>query len=155
MATAIQHIEGAAFRQPLMTPEIKLEIFASVPGWAIVHAAQDDRSAPLIREGEVAVVEADGFGGVIPEDGGLYLIEYVSPPHCRPPYGRERRTRQIVQTVKGRHGGWWARPYVQQTPGGGIIVCSDGPYRDEIAMAEKILGRVVGIYRPRHMVGAA
>lgn len=124
----------------------QLRIFDSVPRWAIAHAASDDSAAPLIRVGEVAVVEGDGCVGIVPEDGGLYLIEYVTKPHTR--YGNERRTRDIIRASRDRRGGWWARPHAAQGTGALPIICSDGPYRDELALAERILGRVVGIYRP-------
>jgi hypothetical protein len=127
---------------------ISLEVFDRVPIWAIVHAAADNSTAPLIREGEVAVVESDGRTGFIPKDGGLYLIEWVGPPTNA--FGsREWRTRAIMQARKSDKGVWWASPYARTFRGKRVFVCSDGPYRDEFAMADKLLGPVVGIYRPQ------
>lgn len=126
---------------------LHLAIFDSVPPWAIAHAARDGRTAPLILEGEVAVVESDGCKGHIPEDGGLYLIENVSPPHSAL-YGYERRTGEIVQICKGKRGDWYAHPYARFAGHQQALVMSDGPYQDETMLAEKVLGRVVGIYRP-------
>lgn len=152
MATALRLIEQPA-TAPTAGPAavdaapIRLEIFDTVPPWAIVHAASNDRTAPLIRKGEVAVIESDGRKGWIPEDGGLYLIEYVCPPPS-PHYGYERRIREIVQTCKNERGDWWAHPYARTWGGRRMFVCSDGPYRNECTLGEKLLGRVIGLYRP-------
>lgn len=125
-----------------------LEVFTSIPGRHIVHAATSDSCAPLICRGQVAVVESDGSKGWYPTDGGLFLIEYVSPPH---PAGRalERRSREIVQTRPSpkADGTWWAHPYCHRGRSG-VFFGSDGPYIDEFHLAEKLLGPVVGIYQP-------
>lgn len=115
-----------------------LEMFESVPAWAFVQAASDDRNAPLIRTGEVVIAEPGAF---LPTDGDLFVIEYVSKPQV--PFEREQRTRQIVLT---RHTpvGWWASSLRQGDDGSSIFV-SHGPYPDPVVLADKIVGRVVGI----------
>lgn len=127
------------------SPANALPIFDSVPAWAIAHAANDDSTAPLIRRGEVVVVESDGCPGHIPEEGRLYLIEWVSPPHLRH-RKRERRSRAIIRASVDKRGSWWARPH--RSRDGAVLLCSDGPYADRLDLAEKLLGPVVGIYRP-------
>ena len=124
-----------------LPPEpIKLEMFAAPPAGTVVHAATDNRNAPLIREGEIVVVEHSGTAGWYPRDGGLFLIEYVSP---RRGYEPERRTREIVQTFRGAKGGWYTGS-LRRNSGIGLHFV-DGPYRDEITLAERLLGPVIGI----------
>lgn len=48
--------------------------------------------------------------------------------------------------ITGRAGEWWTcSPGPRQR---GALEMRDGPYADPAMMAEKILGRVVGLYRP-------
>lgn len=137
---------GSSVELDVQHDSIQLEIFDKVPPWAIAHAARDNSTAPLILEGDVAVVKCDGCAGYYPKDGGLYLIEYVCKAHGH--FGLERRTREIIQAAK-RKGGWYALPYARTYRGKKVFVAADGPYADEIVMSEKILGPVIGIYRPR------
>lgn len=129
---------------------IALEVFpdlAALPNSYIVHAATDQHNAPLIRRGEVVVVDTGGAfvtGGWYPTEGGLFLIEYCSPPDACERYAR--RSRQIVQTFTDGRGRWWAGSLRCGLHRGGLI-CSDGPYDDELALADKLIGRVVGLYR--------
>ena len=135
-----------------------LKIFGSVPAWAIAHAMDDDSMAPLLRYGEVAVVESMGQKGWYPVQGALFLIEYISAPQGDSKY--ERRQRAVVQTncraLPSGEMRWWADPLQRmsspqraaQLAKSGRLYCSDGPYRDEFVLADKLLGRVAGIYRP-------
>jgi hypothetical protein len=125
---------------------ICLRAFSSVPAWAVVHAVRDDSTAPLVCEGEVVVVESNGRLGHIPEDGGLYLIEYATPRQS-PDFGHERRTREIVLTSQ-KANGWYADPYACAMGRSRKVLMSDGPYGDITYLAQKIVGRVVGVYRP-------
>lgn len=115
-----------------------LEMFDSVPPWAFVQAATDDRNAPLIRAGEVVVAEPGAF---LPINGELFVIEYVSKPQV--PFEREQRTRQIVLT-RETPVGWWAS-LVRQGDDGTSLFVSNGPYPDPAILADKIVGRVIGI----------
>ncbi|KQM98752.1 hypothetical protein ASE78_05865 [Sphingomonas sp. Leaf25] len=128
-------------RQEAQQPQpIALQTFDSVPGWAIVHAAADEHNAPLIRSGEVVVAERGR--GWMPVDGGLFLVEYVSAPATVHDF--EKRHVRIVQTRETPRG--W---YVGGLRSGksGAFVASDGPYTDPTKLAEKLVGRVVGILR--------
>jgi len=100
--------------------------------------------------------------GTIPDDGGLYLIEYESPQpwgaNLNPP-PLPRRRQWIAQTCRSSRtdGGWYCHPYARpRTPAEhalcrqrGLFVASDGPYPDELALSRLVLGPVVGIYSPR------
>ena len=135
---AITNHQGAA----LPVPAVALEVLSTVPAWAIVHAAKDNRNAPLIRQGEIVVVEHGGTAGWYPVDGGLFLIEYATPPMHG--YQYERRSREIVQTYRNRRGDWYVGS-LRRGQVGGTIYCADGPYRDEQHLSSKLLGPVIGI----------
>ncbi len=122
--------------QPALIP---LEMFDSVPGWAIVCAADNNHNAPLIQFGEVVIAER---GRWVPVDGGLFLIEYVSAPATQFDY--EKRHCRIVQARKTERGWFVGGIRAGQR---GAFVANDGPYADPVKLAEKLVGRVVGILR--------
>lgn len=131
---------SAADRREAQQPQpIALQTFDSVPGWAIVCAADNDHNAPLIQFGEVVVAEC---GRWLPVDGGLFLIEYVSAPATQFDY--EKRHCRIVQTRETERG-WFAGGL--RAGQRGAFVANDGPYADPVKLAEKLVGRVVGILR--------
>ena len=150
--------ELAILAAPDHRPELSLEVFDSIPAWAIAHAADDNSAAPLIRYGEVVVVESNGQAGWYPaDDGSLFLIEYVSPPPLST-LKYERRTRAIVETRRSNRDPdkWYAAPRVaprtleagqKQIRQTGILWGVDGPYTEE-QLIDRLIGRVVGIYRP-------
>lgn len=129
--------------QILDRPEVenKMRVFDSIPPDFLVHAVTDQSCEPLIRLGEVAVVTNQE--GLYPEVGGWYLIEHSNGKTYQ---GRERRVRKIVTIYIGLGDALWTKHPAPSRPG--IFVCSDGPYTDINHLAEKILGQVVGIYRP-------
>lgn len=143
---------GADASLPVATVKIReaasqptLALFEEVPvGMATVHAAQDNRMAPLVRRGEIAIIEGDGRAGWLPTEGGIFLIERVSKPSDGSKY--ERRTRSIVQTRTDGHGRWWATAVAAQRGIGadGVLNCDDGPY-DQCQMADRLVGKVVGL----------
>lgn len=130
---------------------IALELFADmarVPDRFIVHASTDNRNAPLICRGEIVVVDTGGpcvTGGWIPTEGGLFLIEYRSPPTACERY--PRHSRSIVQTFTNRKGQWFAGS-LRRGMQGNEFICQDGPYKDENALADKLIGKVIGLYKP-------
>lgn len=139
---AAHNVLSAIDRQEAEQPQpIALQMFDSVPRWAIVCAADSDRNAPLIRAGEVVVAE-DGRCW-LPVDGGLFLAEYVSAPAIG--YDREKRHNRIVQTRKGAEG--WYAGGIRQGEVGQTVYVADGPYADATKLAEKLVGRVVGVLR--------
>lgn len=131
---------NALIDQPTDTSSFR--IFDEFPYHHIAHAIHDDSCQPFLKPGEVAVITDEE--GLYPENGGWYLIEFSNGKSFR---GRERRVREIVVAYQGKGGDWYTRrPNEVQRPG--VIMCVDGPYSDFNYLAEKILGKVVGIYRP-------
>lgn len=134
---------------------LALEVFSDlsrVPDQFIVHAAKDNRNAPLIQRGEIVVVDTGGAyvtGGWLPTEGGLFLIEYRSPPTACERYARHSRS--IVQTFTDQCGRWWAGG-LRRGAQGRDFFCNDGPYADETTLADKLIGRVIGLFRPEGMM---
>lgn len=134
---------------------LALEVFSDlsrVPDQFIVHAAKDNYNAPLIQRGEIVVVDAGGVyvtGGWLPTEGGLFLIEYRSPPVHGERY--PRHSRSIVQTFTDHDGHWWAGS-LRRGVHGREFFCANGPYHDELTLADKLIGRVIGLYRPEGMM---
>lgn len=128
-----------------------LELFPDMrqlPHSYIVHAVTHDRNAPLIRRGEIVVVDIGGSavtGGWVPTEGGLFLIEHSSPPVHGERYAR--RSRDIVQTFTDDLGRWCAGSSRRGNQGCEFL-CADGPYPDEFALADKLIGKIVGLYSP-------
>lgn len=122
---------------------IQLEVFSYVPQWARAHAVGDKSAVPLFRQGEVAVFENSPKR--IPEHGKLYVVEYGGHPIAPGHNILTPRSMSLVQAQRRQTGDqefWSFRSYA------GPIHWSDGWYPDEYAMAEKVLGPVVGIYAP-------
>ena len=128
---------------------VSLEIFPSIPKWARAHALTDGSAMPLFRSGEVAVYQ--DARGQFPEHGKLYVVEYESAPHWAAgkdldPPPLSRRSQSLLQAHRRERTdgsvSWVFRTYA------GPIHWADGYYPDEMAMARKVLGPVVGIYSP-------
>ncbi len=73
------------------------------------------------------------------------LVEHVSAPATVHDFEKRHvrivQTRQTPQTPRG----WYAGGLRSGRPG--AFVASDGPYTDPTKLAEKLVGRVVGILR--------
>jgi hypothetical protein len=129
-----------------------LQILARVPPRHGAVAAEHDSA--LIRKGEVAIydegaVEQEGL-----VDGAVYAIEYQ---HARGHLPKDMwadstnfrmRTRRQIVIVR-RHSKlpdrWMVHPVRDSQPG--YFIVADGPY-DPTHLADKLVGRVVGIYNP-------
>ena len=123
-------------------------LFAKIPSGFLAQAVSDRGCEPLITFGEVAVITDQD--GLYPESGGWYLMEYSRGNSYR---GRARRGRSISEVFSAERDGntWW----YAKSPGPrmrGIVEMCDGPYSDVNCLAERILGRVVGIYAPQRAV---
>ncbi|KPM23228.1 hypothetical protein AAJ72_10000 [Citromicrobium sp. RCC1885] len=119
-----------------------LRIYDRVPHGHIAFAVPDDGCLPLLRCGEVAVVE--DAPRTFPEDGAWYLFQWIREP--RHEWERETILQSIGVACRGKRGHWYNRAPTPRIVG--AVSSADGPYPDECAMAENIRGRVVGIYRP-------
>ena len=129
---------------PTPAGEIRaLTVLDAVPAGCRAMAVLDNRNAPHLRPGEVAVVD------IVDCDlahGELYAVQFGSGP-------------SITQALWRRHGDqghWWT--YTLNRPrdwpeteawmrGGKTVPSADGPYRPG-GLEEKILGRVIGLLQP-------
>lgn len=114
-----------------------LQIFDRVPAGFLAHAATDNSALPLIGQGEVAVIDPNDFQ---PTDGGIFVIAWRSPRVRSARGGAEWHIVETYETTRGLPG-WWAG---RLQPG----AFKDGPY-ESWQLAEMLVGRVVGLYRPR------
>lgn len=132
------------------TPAAALEIFRTVPSWAQVHAVTDRSALPLLQPGEVAVFANEPK--LIPEHGKLYVVEYgghpIAPGHSILSPRRRSLLEARRQQVRDGKVLWSFRTYA------GPMHWADGWYPDEYAMADKVIGPVVGIYAPSGRVGS-
>lgn len=146
----------AAARSDTGAPDGALRLFDTVPPGHLVHHASDDGAAPLIRAGEIAVIDPN-VCDFFREEGGLYLICWGR--RLQEKYGRAqlRFALHEVHRSKHNHEHRYASPTgrarskeeaVRQALTGRIRL-SDGPYSEQ-AMADVVIGRVVGIYAPSH-----
>jgi len=133
-------------------PERSLRIFEKIPPGFNVCAVGEDRMAPLLRAGEVAVFDETDF---LPQDDELFVIE-----QGRRSFGSLRSTpstRRIAQIFRTEWRGrecWWLLPaYKPQLTDNRdtwnrrrVRNCSDGPFTDEELM-NRLIGRVVGIFQ--------
>lgn len=136
-------------------PPGALKLFDAVPRGCLVHAAADGAAEPLIRAGEIAIV--DPFDRRFVEVPGLFLICWASR-------GPERyATRRFSFALREVHAGrppnddlWWASPYNRPRSRAAVerdlslsrsIAASDGPL-SAVDMIDQVVGRVVGIYAP-------
>jgi len=136
-------------------PPGALKLFDAVPRGCLVHVAADGSAEPLIRVGEIVIVDPSDRRFV--EVPGLFLICWASR-------GPERyATRRFSFALREVHPGrppnddlWWASPYNRPRSRAAAerdlamarsIAVSDGPL-SAVDMIDQIVGRVVGIYAP-------
>jgi hypothetical protein len=147
LLTAADYAEASSQAEPR-----KLEKFDSLqnmPDSYFVQLARDDRNAPLIRAGEIVVVDQGGCqrGGWLPREGGLFVIEYNGGLSDYPDQRYPRVSHDIVQTFRDHKGRWWTGG-IQRGLVGTTFYADDGPYKDECHLADKLIGKVVGLYLP-------
>lgn len=148
----------AAARCAADPPPCALKLFDDVPRGCLVHHASDDSAAPLIRAGEIAIVDPSDRRFV--EVPGLFLICWASR-------GPERyATRRFSFALREVHAGrppnddlWWASPYNRPRSRAAVerdlslsrsIAVSDG-LLSAVDMIDQVVGRVIGIYAPSRM----
>jgi len=129
-----------------------LRIFDSVPAQHDVIATTYD--SVIIRKGEVAVYDelAVQHEGLV--EGAIYAIEYQHPRSHLPreqwattPGFRMETDRSLIIARADLRvpGAWSAHPLRTRRPG--RFVFTDGPYEHPAFLADKLIGRVVGLYR--------
>ncbi|AHE57407.1 hypothetical protein [Sphingomonas sanxanigenens] len=133
-----------------------LRIFDAVPHGYEVITVQERDECPLLAPGEVAVFDTSESccGEIV--NGALYVIEWQRPRagmswetyrrlECQ--YLDVRRRIYRVERSRSDPSRWWIRPLSPRVRG--VIQCGDGPFHDW-HLTDKIIGRVVGLYRPTH-----
>lgn len=128
-------------------PELRSYIvYDRLPAGHIAHTMLSTEVMPHIRPGERAVIDLSQRE---PVGGDLFLIEYQSGP--------VDRRRHVVETYyHEKMGGWVVGPLERRRivtlagapdPDIPAVRWVDGPYRPG-CLAEKLVGRVVGILTP-------
>src|SRR3546814_1946562 len=105
--------------------------------------ARDNHNAPLIRAGEIVVADQGGpqWGGWLPTEGGLFVIEYRGGLNDYPDQRYPRVSHDIVQTFRDHKGRWWAGG-LRKGVVGNAFYAACGPYRDECHLSDQLIGRV-------------
>ena len=123
-----------------------LTIFDAVPAGCRAMPVPDDRNAPHLRRGEVAVIDP---ADCVLVHGELFAVQF----------GRGPSITQALWRRHGDHANWWT--HILNRPGnwpeaeawmraGRSVPAADGPYRPG-GLEEKILGRVVGLLQPENL----
>lgn len=135
--------------RPLIFPpkkihQMRLEIFEAVPLGYIVFGVTNGSCMPMVRPGEVLVVE--DTPRMCPQEGQWYLMQWISPPY------HEWERHKVGQTIGIPHeikdGKWGYCPPCNFHCG--MHYFGDGIFSWE-KMTDYIRGRVVGIYRPKSL----
>lgn len=158
MNTAYCEGRTPALTHPPVDAGLQLRIFEAPPLRHLLHFNDNARFRPILECGEIAVVDPEHHW---PEEGHLFL----RMSQCREwSGGTYRRSYSIVETSRcHRRGLWMTHPFYRSPnykaavragerirPGG----FSDGPYRDDVTLADMLLGKVVGILQPT-LIGAS
>jgi hypothetical protein len=127
-----------------LPPEVRaLTVLGTVPDGCRAMPVLDDRNAPHLRQGEVAVIDPTDCVLI---HGELFAILYGSGPAIM----------QAIWRTRGDLSAWWALcldrpkdwPEAQAWMAAGrALPMGDGPYRAG-ALEERTLGRVIGILQP-------
>jgi hypothetical protein len=158
-SVAISTRSVAAPSLPPSTDGVRsLAIFDHIPVRHGVCAVSMD--GILLKKGDVAVYDELALSmteGLV--DGGLYVVEYQSPRSGmswelfrRFECTRVNVSREVIIAARSKHRPehWYVHPICGSgAMRGGMIRMSDGPYRDEFHLMDKIIGEVVGVYRGR------
>ena len=134
-------------------PMRALRLMDHIPDGHVVHAIADHSGDPLLRKGEIVIVDRRDHNA---RDGGIFLVERGQR------HSIDLRTRDVVsietREFTSTHGpmmGWWMHPVarlnedvIAQAHRTGGFYMSDGPYGDVCHVNAVVVGRVVGIYDP-------
>src|SRR3546814_11403895 len=82
------------------------DLLRDAPDTYFVQLARDNHNAPLIRAGEIVVADQGGpqWGGWLPTEGGLFVIEYRGGLNDYPDQRYPRVSHDIVQTFRDHKG---------------------------------------------------
>ena len=120
-----------------------LTVLGTVPAGCRAMPVLDDRNAPHLRQGEIAIIDPADCALV---HGELFAVLYGSGPTIM----------QAIWRTRGDLSAWWALclnrpkdwPEAQAWMAGGrALPMGDGPYRPG-GLEERTLGRVIGILQP-------
>lgn len=141
----------------LIAPELgagaALRIFTEPPAGHLLHIVEDDRMRPILRKGEVAVFDPEYYW---PEDGRWFL----KCSSCRTwSGGALKKHFSIVETARSVKdpSDWYTHPFYRDPHYKAMIAAgeqppfrgfSDGPWLNEVTVADMLLGKLVGIYAP-------
>jgi hypothetical protein len=161
-AAAAQPTREIAIISPTAHPG-SLRIFDKIERGLGVVPILDDMGAPLLCSGDVAVYDADWHlrNDLQP---GTYCVEWQRPANLLPreEFGRRfaagepvrmRIDREIVAIARWKRDPtrWAIHPLVNTYRG--IMQMSDGPL-ESWYLHDKLLGPIVGLYRPAPIEGA-
>ena len=134
-----------------LQPRLALPVLGVIPAGCFGYVLDDDHSEPVLHEGEFAVIDTNDRE---PENGALFLIEWNSGE------------REIVETYTRliskagiERPAWWTGQYsrprtreeLDRAIRSGRATTVDGPYAKTEFLAEKLIGKVVGVLAPdRH-----
>ena len=120
-----------------------LTVFDAVPNGCRAMPVPDDRNAPHLRQGEIAVVDP---ADCVLVHGELFVVQYGQGPAIM----------QAIWRTRGDLSAWWALclnrpkdwPEAQAWMAAGrALPMGDGPYCPG-GLEERTLGRVIGILQP-------
>lgn len=141
-----------ALIMPAVDTGIQLRVYEAPPLRHLLHMNENPALRPILEVGEVAVIDPEYHW---PEEGQLFL----KMSQCREwSGGTFRRSYTIVETSRcHKRGLWMTHPFYRSPnykaavragervrPGG----FSDGPYINDVVVADMLLGKVVGILPP-------
>lgn len=130
--------------RPDATGELRaLTLLDALPPGCRALAIRDDRHAPHLRAGEVAVIDPADCD---PVHGELFAVQYGDGPTVM----------QTVWRTTGNLTAWWCvslddpKSWAEcqaRMDAGRALYLADGPYRPG-GLEERTLGRVVGLLQP-------
>lgn len=129
---------------PRKRAEMRLAILEAVEPRHIVYAVTDGRCMPLVRPGEVLVIEDAPRS--LPEEGQWLLMQWISDAEQSRLCCRDRVGQTIGIPRRIKDDKWAYHPPCSGQ--GGMAYFGDGLFSWE-QMINYIRGPVVGIYRPR------
>ncbi|WP_404713171.1 hypothetical protein [Sphingomonas sp. MMS24-J13] len=162
MAARAVSVPGQDIISPI-TGDERLRTFEKIEFGLGIIPIYTNIGAPLLCAGDVAVYSADWLDRN-PLRRGVYAVEWQRPANALTPemfadryakceYPRMRIDREIIAVAPWPRDErrWCIRPL--RNVYRGVLQMSDGPYEPD-HLADKLLGPIVGLYRPSPIEGA-